>query len=56
MSFPADIAEGTSYGSSTVTFLYPLLAKWSAVEAPQVPQPTTRIGDNLGSDIVLIPL
>ena len=39
-SLPAEMAEGTGYGSSTVTFLYPLRASQRAVDEPQVPQPT----------------
>ena len=48
-SLPAEIAEGTGYGSSTVTFLYPLRASQRAVDEPQVPQPTMRMLDDAGS-------
>lgn len=37
------MAEGTGYGSNTVTFLYLLRASQRAVDEPQVPQPTMRI-------------
>ena len=49
MSFPAEMAEGTSYESSIVTYLYPLRARWSAVELPQVPQPMIRMVVEEGS-------
>jgi hypothetical protein len=48
-SLPAEMAEGTGYGSSTVTFLYPLRASQRAVEDPHVPQPTMRMLDEAGS-------
>jgi hypothetical protein len=48
-SLPAEMAEGTGYGSSTVTFLYPLRASQRAVDDPQVPQPTMRMLDVAGS-------
>lgn len=48
-SLPAEMAEGTGYGSSTVTFLYPLRASQSAVDEPQVPQPTMRMLVEAGS-------
>lgn len=48
-SLPAEMAEGTGYGSSTVTFLYPLRASQRAVDEPQVPQPTMRILVEAGS-------
>lgn len=44
-SLPAEIGLGYAYASSTVTFLYPLLVKQSAVEAPQVPPPMMRTFD-----------
>jgi hypothetical protein len=43
------MADGTGYGSSTVTFLYPLRASQRAVDEPQVPQPTMRILVEAGS-------
>ena len=48
-SLPAEMAEGTGYGSRTVTFLYPLRASQRAVDEPQVPQPTTRMLVEAGS-------
>jgi hypothetical protein len=48
-SLPAEMAEGTGYGSSTVTFLYPLRASQRAVDEPQVPQPTMRMLVEAGS-------
>ena len=48
-SLPAEMAEGTGYGSSTVTFLYPLRASQRAVDEPQVPQPTIRTLVDAGS-------
>lgn len=42
-AFPAETGDGTGHGSSTVTFLYPLRASYSAVEAPQVLHPTISI-------------
>jgi hypothetical protein len=43
------MAEGTGYGSKTVTFLYPLRASQRAVDEPQVPQPTMRMLVEAGS-------
>jgi hypothetical protein len=48
-SLPAEMAEGTGYGSRTVTFLYPLRASQRAVDEPQVPQPTMRMLVEAGS-------
>ena len=48
-SLPAEMAEGTGYGSSTVTLLYPLLASQRAVDDPQVPQPTMSMLVEAGS-------
>ena len=48
-SLPAEMAEGTGYGSRTVTFLYPLRASQRAVDEPQVPQPTIRMLVEAGS-------
>lgn len=48
-SLPAEMVEGTGYGSSTVTFLYPLRASQRAVDEPQVPQPTMRMLVEAGS-------
>ena len=48
-SLPAEMAEGTGYGSKTVTFLYPLRASQRAVDEPQVPQPTMRMLVEAGS-------
>jgi len=48
-SLPAEMAEGTGYGSITVTFLYPLRASQRAVDEPQVPQPTMRMLVEAGS-------
>lgn len=48
-SLPAEMADGTGYGSSTVTFLYPLRASQRAVDEPQVPQPTMRMLVEAGS-------
>ena len=48
-SLPAEMAEGTGYGSSTVTSLYPLRASQRAVDDPQVPQPTMRMLVEAGS-------
>lgn len=45
MSFPAAMGEGTGCGSRTVTFGYPVRARWRAVEQPQVPAPTISICD-----------
>lgn len=54
MSFPAEMAEGTGYGSRTVTFVYPRRAKWRAVDEPHVPAPMTSRGDVFESDMVII--
>ena len=48
-SLPAEMTDGTGYGSSTVTFLYPLRASQRAVDEPQVPQPTMRMLVEAGS-------
>lgn len=48
-SLPAEMADGTGYGSRTVTFLYPLRASQRAVDEPQVPQPTIRMLVEAGS-------
>jgi len=47
-SLPAEMADGTGYGSNTVTFLYPLRASQRAVDEPHVPQPTIRMLEDAG--------
>lgn len=43
LSVPAEMGEGTGYGSMTVTSLYPRRPSSRAVDVPHAPPPTTRI-------------